>query len=297
MVPTMCGGPEDIGATCCLDGFPAGPQGCGLLHGRRRCCGHQDGADDPGGIQEDRGQDVGDGAAESSGGRAGARESKSDYLKRWRQKNKDKISEQNRRYHRQHRDEIAEKQREYYKKRKDELNAEKKLWRLKNIERCRDRDRQYYLDHRDERLEWQKTYADRHRDEIARYQQAYRIAHPEKTVNHNAKRRTAIGDGELSKQQWLNLMRSIGWRCFYCGCPVFTSAVRTIDHVVPLSLGGPHHVGNLVPACRKCNLSKHDRYPHQWKSMPIVSRAKATRLWAMTLANTLLVDIVFGGQP
>lgn len=29
-----------------------------------------------------------------------------------------------------------------------------------------------------------------------------------------------------------------------------------LDHVVPLSRGGPHTVANLVPACLRCNRSK-----------------------------------------
>jgi 5-methylcytosine-specific restriction endonuclease McrA len=33
----------------------------------------------------------------------------------------------------------------------------------------------------------------------------------------------------------------------------------TMDHVVPLSKGGPHTKENVVPACRPCNARKKDR--------------------------------------
>jgi len=33
-----------------------------------------------------------------------------------------------------------------------------------------------------------------------------------------------------------------------------------IEHVVPSSMGGPHHLVNYVPSCRSCNNSKGDRH-------------------------------------
>jgi 5-methylcytosine-specific restriction endonuclease McrA len=42
-------------------------------------------------------------------------------------------------------------------------------------------------------------------------------------------------------------------RCAYCPRPA-----ETLDHVVPLALGGPHSAANLVPACNCCNTDKGD---------------------------------------
>src|SRR4051812_43312051 len=39
--------------------------------------------------------------------------------------------------------------------------------------------------------------------------------------------------------------------CAYCSAPA-----TTVDHVVPLALGGTHGEGNLTPACSSCNSSK-----------------------------------------
>lgn len=47
--------------------------------------------------------------------------------------------------------------------------------------------------------------------------------------------------------------------CAYCGGPG-----GTVDHVVPLSRGGQHAEGNLVPACRPCNSSKADKLLIEW---------------------------------
>lgn len=49
--------------------------------------------------------------------------------------------------------------------------------------------------------------------------------------------------------------------CVYC-----LSRATTLDHVVPVSKGGAHTKANLVPSCKSCNSSKHDRPLIVWLS-------------------------------
>lgn len=56
--------------------------------------------------------------------------------------------------------------------------------------------------------------------------------------------------------------------CRYCGVRLVSSGpgyapFRTIDHVVPRSLGGSDDVDNLVAACAPCNARKGNR-PAEW---------------------------------
>lgn len=53
--------------------------------------------------------------------------------------------------------------------------------------------------------------------------------------------------------------------CAYCGA----SGDLQVEHVVPISKGGEHHLGNIVPACHRCNSSKRDHDAHQWFSSQI----------------------------
>ncbi|TBR56857.1 hypothetical protein B4U84_27955 [Westiellopsis prolifica IICB1] len=48
--------------------------------------------------------------------------------------------------------------------------------------------------------------------------------------------------------------------CAYCG----SNLKVTLDHFIPLSKGGPDCIGNLVPACSRCNTSKHARDVREW---------------------------------
>jgi 5-methylcytosine-specific restriction endonuclease McrA len=54
-------------------------------------------------------------------------------------------------------------------------------------------------------------------------------------------------------------------RCAYC-----PELADTIDHVVPLLLGGTNREGNLAPCCRRCNGSKGSRLLMQWRGRPMI---------------------------
>lgn len=49
-----------------------------------------------------------------------------------------------------------------------------------------------------------------------------------------------------------------GYRCVYCG-RVFTDRGLSVDHVHPRVKRGDHSPGNLVTACRACNIEKGGR--------------------------------------
>jgi 5-methylcytosine-specific restriction enzyme A len=49
-----------------------------------------------------------------------------------------------------------------------------------------------------------------------------------------------------------------GYKCVYCGRKG-RRILLTIDHIFPVVLGGTDEVGNLVTACRACNLTKGAR--------------------------------------
>jgi len=63
------------------------------------------------------------------------------------------------------------------------------------------------------------------------------------------------------------------WSCAYCGrsvskTPPCEALLATVDHVVPVSRGGPSSWLNLVSACKECNNRKADRTPDE-AGMPL----------------------------
>lgn len=53
------------------------------------------------------------------------------------------------------------------------------------------------------------------------------------------------------------------FQCLYCGAPM-GKALMTIDHFVPLELGGSNDVLNYATACKSCNKSKGSQDPEIW---------------------------------
>ena len=47
------------------------------------------------------------------------------------------------------------------------------------------------------------------------------------------------------------------YKCAYCGDPLEEYGLQ-FDHVVPISKGGDAERGNILAACKRCNISKND---------------------------------------
>ena len=52
-----------------------------------------------------------------------------------------------------------------------------------------------------------------------------------------------------------------GWKCHYCG-KALTHSTATLDHIIPVAMGGTLADHNLCLACRACNNKKGDKPPH-----------------------------------
>lgn len=67
-----------------------------------------------------------------------------------------------------------------------------------------------------------------------------------------ALKRANGGSGTVTVADWQWVLDRYGSKCLCCG----SDAPPTMDHVVPLSMGGPHDRSNLQPLCNTCNGTK-----------------------------------------
>lgn len=74
----------------------------------------------------------------------------------------------------------------------------------------------------------------------------------------------------VSRRLRFEILRRDGHTCRYCG-GVAPDVVLTVDHVVPVALGGGDDPSNLVTACRDCNAGKSSIAP----DAPIVEDVSA----------------------
>lgn len=67
----------------------------------------------------------------------------------------------------------------------------------------------------------------------------------------------------VSERDWIKLCRRYRDCCAYCDRKPDRSL--EMDHVIPLTKGGRHAIGNILPACHDCNLSKNAALHIVWK--------------------------------
>jgi 5-methylcytosine-specific restriction endonuclease McrA len=67
----------------------------------------------------------------------------------------------------------------------------------------------------------------------------------------NRRARVQANGGSVSLRDWQARWDYYAGKCWMCG-----DLASEMDHVIPLTLGGPSWPSNLRPACRSCNASK-----------------------------------------
>jgi len=75
---------------------------------------------------------------------------------------------------------------------------------------------------------------------------------------------------ESRARHWMRkrIINAAGGRCVACGrmCNLVHDdpLQATIDHVIPVSLGGRHILGNVQLMCATCNVAKGSTPPEWW---------------------------------
>lgn len=93
----------------------------------------------------------------------------------------------------------------------------------------------------------------------------------------------------ISRRLRFEILRRDGHACRYCGA-MAPDAKLTVDHVIPVALGGSDEAANLVTACSECNSGKSSIQPDSGLVEDVA--ADAIR-WARALeaaAHNLLAD-------
>lgn len=147
-------------------------------------------------------------------------------------------------------------QREYIRKYPERKREQDRHYRQENADHIREIKRAWSDDNR-ERLnqqsaEWRKNNRER-RNAIVR---AYRARHPEsyRITKQRYLARKQNAEGECSREEWELILQQFApdGRCPACG----RQKPPTMDHIVPLSLGGSNYPFNLQPLCGNCNSTK-----------------------------------------
>ncbi|MEV8023658.1 HNH endonuclease [Microbacterium sp. NPDC080220] len=180
---------------------------------------------------------------------------------RWRAANPERVKEKHQREYRSNREAILARQR---KRRADDPSAQSAYAR------------KHYLANRETILASARDRRAASPDVFAERSRAYRQRNPEVVAEasrryHARRRGASVVEPGVT---WRAVAERDGMTCFYCGLMCDAADGRyvnsidghrrwvcgplhpTLDHIVPVSLGGHHSMTNAVLSCRRCNQRK-----------------------------------------
>jgi 5-methylcytosine-specific restriction endonuclease McrA len=185
-------------------------------------------------------------------------EKKKEYQARYREEHREEIRRSSAIYNNIHKKEHSEYYLSLSEEKKKERNGRGRVFYANHIERERTRSKKYSEEHKEEKRLKNKKYNRENHAHKTFHNMEYRKAHPEQcridARNRRARVKNASGNGWIAKEE-KQLFEDYCHRCAYCG----GKTRLTVDHIVPLALGGSHSIDNAVPACLSCNSSKGAR--------------------------------------
>ena len=144
-------------------------------------------------------------------------------------------------------------------------------WAADNPDRRREAQKRYNATDkaREKQRRWREKNPERADEVIAAYRERNPNAGREATKRHYYanieesresiknrahRRRARMAKNGVFGVTTKDIRRILANPCAFCG----TRENPTLDHIIPISRGGRHSVGNLQCLCASCNFSKHD---------------------------------------
>jgi 5-methylcytosine-specific restriction endonuclease McrA len=147
-----------------------------------------------------------------------------DYFKQWYTENKEKVFETAKRYTEKHPEQKKNSLKHYYRNKEKRL-AKAREWQIKNPLKVLEIGRK-----------WRKNNPEKVREKA-----------------RNRRARMKGNGGRITKAEWHELLKKANYECMKCGSP----NELTLDHVIPLALGGRHDISNAQVLCMDCNRKKN----------------------------------------
>ena len=140
-------------------------------------------------------------------------------------------------------------------KNKDKYSLRAWIYGIINKDRIKKRRAEWLIQYKEKALantqRWRKKNPEKSRE--------WKKRHPEMVAVHtqNRKAKTKGNGGTFTAKEWERLCHHYGNKCLCCGK---SNLKLTVDHVIPVSLGGSNSIDNIQPLCRSCNSRKSTRH-------------------------------------
>jgi 5-methylcytosine-specific restriction endonuclease McrA len=154
-------------------------------------------------------------------------------------------------------------------------NAARAKYRAENPEATTAYQLKYAEDNKDKELLRKRKYYEKNkelnREARNAYSREYAKSNPEKYNEYSHRRRVRKRNNGVLEYSTQEVLDTYGIDCHLCNRPIDLTAPRRagsgvgwetglhIDHVIPISKGGPDTLSNVRPSHAYCNISKRDR--------------------------------------
>lgn len=171
----------------------------------------------------------------------------------WQKANKDKVNINAKNWRSENRNVVRERARILYRNNAEKNRKRSSDYKKKNPEKIKDYKKSYYLvpENRKRELEREKEWRKR----------------TGKSREYDLRRRSrkASLPNTLTKEEWNQILFDFKGSCAYCR----KDGKMVVEHLIPLSrndiVNNPGTVKeNIVPSCRSCNSSKHNKTHYEW---------------------------------
>ena len=158
---------------------------------------------------------------------------------------------------------------EYRQNNKEQIKEYKKEYQQNNKEKLKEYKKEYHKNNKEQILERKKEYYQDNKEQLKEYQKEYRKNNPHKAREKDRKRRALKKANVHEPYTEDQVLETYGTNCHICKEDIDLSASRSsgapgweqglhLDHVIPLSKGGPDSLNNVKPAHGLCNLQKNN---------------------------------------
>jgi 5-methylcytosine-specific restriction endonuclease McrA len=177
----------------------------------------------------------------------------------WRIENIESVRLHRRETYKLNREVISKYKKEWREPRREALNQSRREYYRAHKEEINSRKRELYLVNADKRREYMKDWRTGHPESVSaslsKYLQSHLREHSEKEQRRRSAKRSS--GGSFTRQEWVELCNYYGNKCLCCG----KSDVRlTVNHIIPVKLGGRGSIDNIQPLCISCNSKKNARH-------------------------------------
>lgn len=178
---------------------------------------------------------------------------------------------------------IKQKSRERYLRNKERILERSKEWAANNPEKVLEKAAKYRAKYPDRMKAAQEKYNKNPKSKLRfkkyaesekgkAYKKAWQDANKERLreqyVMRSSRRRAQLKNNGIYFISDKDLRSLFASDCVACSAPG-----EHVDHIIPISRGGRHAIGNLQMLCSSCNLSKNNKTMTEWRAYKMLVAA------------------------